>query len=267
MKNAPPTRIHAEIVELKNQIVLLDLPAKIERETLAIEVHEEVSAALVHSLRTTAAQDTLLPLTTERDNARVDRQSCERDIASRLRDVARLTAMVDADDRASLAQEQIAGATERVADAQIAVDGAHAALAEINRLVDAESLALEKAQSLAGAALLQAVKSGKTPGKPTPVSRGNLDTLILARDAAAAELIDTQEVLAQCSESLKDAQQQHAQALADGTARVLYLLSHDYAQALVAHKAASYASGQQFDAPDLDLLVRQLENEAAEGEA
>lgn len=167
-------------------------------------------------------------------------------------------------EREVTAQQEIAAATTLNDAAQLQVTAALAAVAELDRQVATATQAFEDAKRQAGAAVLAQIKAG-TRGKIPPVNRDHLDALLLAQEAAAGELATTQDVLTQCAEGLKQAQHEHAQVLADGTARELYTLSREYAGALARHKMACYASGQEFDAPDLDLLARLAESDIGDG--
>ena len=253
--------ILAEIADLNRQIKALDLPGKIEREERVISQHDSFSVSNVNSTGVESIRIRLLALNGERQQAQADRISSERDAERINRDLARLNGMLNADDRAAGAQKEIDALGALANAAQSAVDAARDTHTEIESLVTTEGQALDRAKGDAAGVVLAQVKSGKQ-GKLPHVSRERLDTLTLAQEAAAAELLDTQEILAECVSNLADARREHAEATADRTARTLHIVSRDYAHALSDHKAASYACGRFFNEPDMDLLVRQLEREA-----
>ena len=253
--------IRAEITALQRQIEQLDLAGKIKRESQAIAKLDNFNASNGQHILADSIRTEQLLLSSERQNAEAYRAGAEREIASITRDISRLNALLNADDRATQAQKQIDAATEQTNAAQTAVDAALNTHTEIGSLAIAEGQALDRAKGDAAGAVLAQIKSGK-PGKLPPVSRERLDALILAQDAARAELLEAQESLAECQSNLAVAQSEHAEAMADGTARTLHMLAREYAQALRNHKAASLACGRNFDEPDVDLLIRQLEHEA-----
>jgi hypothetical protein len=260
MKNSYPT-IRAEIAEHQNQIKQLDLPGKIKHEALAIGEQEKFKAENSNIQPMSFAERQNLMLESERQQARAHRAEIEREISRITLTIAHLNSMLSADDKAAQAQKQIDSMAALANAAQTAVDAAQSTHTEIEKLVSAESLALDKAKNDAAGAVLAQIKAGKQ-GKLPPVSRERLEALTLAHEAAAAELLEAQEALAECHSNLTGAQDEHAQALADSTARTLHLVLSEYAQALRNHKAASYRCGRRFDAPDVDMMVRQLEHEA-----
>lgn len=262
-QKSPFPTIYAEIADLDHQIKALDLPGKIEREKRAISQHDNFNASNVNSPGVESIRIRLVALNGELQQARTDRISSERDVDRINRDLARLNALLDADDRAAQAHKQIEAAAELSNSAQIAVDAAQTTSDEINSLVATEAQALDEAKAHAAGAMLALVKSGKQ-GKLPPVSRDRLDALLMAQEAAAAELVDAAETLAQCVSNLNEARHELALAKVDCTARVLHLMAGEYAEALSNHKTAAHACGQYFDAPDLDALVRQLEHEVAD---
>lgn len=265
MKKSPFPTIRAEIAELQSQIKQLDLPGKIAHETLAIGEQDKFKAENPNIQAMSFAEKQYLLLESNRQEARAQRAEAEREINHVTLAIGHLNSMLNADGKAAQAQKQIDSKAALANAAQTAVDAAQSTHAEIESLVSAEGLALDKAKSDAAGAVLAQIKAGK-PGKLPPVSRERLEALTLAQEAAAAELVAAQTALAERVASLSDARQEHAQALADGTGRTLHLMAREYAQALRNHKAASYACGQFFDAPDLDTLVRQLEHEAESAE-
>lgn len=261
MKNSPYPTIRAEIAELQSQIKLLDLPGKIKHETLAIAEHDKFKAEHQSIQPMSFAERQSLLVEADRQEASARRKVAEREASTLTQAIGHLTEMLNADDRAAQAQKEIAALTALTNAAQTAVDAALRTHNEIESLAAAESLSLDKAKSDAAAAVLAQIKSGKQ-GKLPPVSRERLEALTLAQDAAAAELLDAQETLAECASNLADAQQEHAAAMADGTARTLHIIFREYAQALRNHKSASYKCGRFFDEPDVDMMVRQLDREA-----
>ncbi|MDO8248179.1 MAG: hypothetical protein Q7T78_00470 [Rhodoferax sp.] len=268
MKNSPYPTIRAEITNLQSAIKLLDLPGKIKHESLAIAEQNKFNAENSNIQPMSFAERQSLLVEADRQEARARRTVAEREANTLTQAIGHLTRMLNADDRAARAQKEIDSLTALVNAAQAATDTALKTHKEIENLVFAESLSLDKAKSDAAGAVLAQIKSGKQ-GKLPPVSRERLEALILAQDTAAAELLEAQEALAECASNLADAQHELADAMADGTARTLHIILRDYAHALRNHKAASYRCGRQFDEPDVDMLVRQLEREAvaeAEGE-
>lgn len=262
MKKSFPT-IRAEITELMQHLQQIDLPGKIKRESLAIALHDNFKNSNGHIQPLSVAERQLLVLLAERQQAQSARMQAERDELSVKRDIESLSDLLNTDERAARAKKWIEAANERAATAQTAVDAAEKTCAEIGARVVAEMQALEKAKGTAAGAMLAQIKAG-TQGKLPPVSRERLDALVMAQEAAAGELLDAREVLAECSEHLAEANHELAHARADETAREVHLLAHDYAVALNAHRVAAGLCGRQFDAPDLNALARQLAAETDE---
>ena len=265
MKNSQYPTIRAEIAELQNQIKQLDLPGKIKQEALAIVVQQKFKADNLNIQPMSLAEKQYLSLESYCQQAREHRADAARGANNITQAIGHLTRMLNADDRAAQGQKEIDALAALANTAQTAVDAAHHTHREIESLVSAESLALDKAKSDAAGAVLAQIKAGKQ-GKLPPVSRERLDALILAQESAASELLEAQESLAECHSNLTVAQDEHAEALADGTARTLHISMRGYAQALRNHKAASYACGRHFDEPDVDMMVRQLDREAHSSE-
>lgn len=257
--------IDAEIAALRIQITRLDIPGKKTRVAATTAEHDAFAAAHPNTRFDRPSESTLLTLQSARDNARADLRDAERDCARLNREVDQLVALLTADDRAALAKQGMDAAAPLVDAAQQAVNTVEAAQAEIQRLVDAEMQVVNAAKTHAGTDLLAQIKAG-TPGKLARVSRERLDTLLLAQEAAAAELIEAQEVLHQCVADLDAARHDHMQALVDITGRALHLGARDYAVALKNHRGACGESGRYFAEPDLHLLVRQLEAETPDDE-
>ena len=265
MKKSPYPAICAEIIELQNQIKQLDLPGKIKQEALAIGQREKFSAENLNIQALSFTEKHHLQLQSDCQQARAHRAHAEREAGHITQEIGHLTRMLNADDRAAQAKKEIDTLAALADTAQTAVDAAHHTHTEIENLVSAESLALDKAKSDAAAAMLAQIKAGKQGDLP-PVSRERLDALILAQESAASELLEAQESLAACNSNLAVAQDEHADALADGTARTLHIVMREYVQALRNHKAASSACGRHFDEPDVDMMVRQLDREARSSE-
>jgi hypothetical protein len=139
--------------------------------------------------------------------------------------------MLNADTRTAQAHTAIAAFSPPEAAAQSAVDAAQATCAAIENLVATEAQVIEKAKAASAAAVLSQVKAGRLDSLPS-VSGDRLDSLTLAQEAAAAELLDTQEALAECQANRSTAEHERAEATADLTTRALHLAAHDFARAL-----------------------------------
>ena len=265
MKNSQHPTIRAEIASLQQQVKHLDLPGSIKREGRTAAQVDTFKAVNYPIQALGAAERQLLALNSEQQQARQHRIDAEREIACVTRDIDHLNRMLNADVRASQAQTAIAELAPLADAAQNAVGIAQSIHAEIEILVATEALALDRAKSDAASAVLSQIKAGKAGTLPS-VSRDRLDALTLAQEAAAAELLDAQEALAECASKLADAKHEQAEAAADLTGRALHLASHEFASAWHHHQTTADVCGRQFDEPDVDTLVWQLAREAESAE-
>jgi multidrug resistance efflux pump len=254
--------IDAEFAALRVQMTQLDIPGMRTRLDKARAELEAFTAAHAHN-RTLEGK--LLAMQSALDNLVGDLKSAEGDAKRINNEIDRLVMLLTAEDRAMVAQQSIDATKPLVDAARAAVEAVRAAKAEIQTLMDAEAKALEAAKSQAGGALLEQIKQGK-PGKLQSVSRERLDTLLLAQQAADAELESAQIELDTHTADLREARGQLADAQADTSNRTLYLTTREYAKALRDARATAQACGRYFDAPDVDLLIRQLDHAAMEGD-
>lgn len=261
MKKPKYPTIHAEIAELNRQIEICNLPGKIKLEAQAKAEQDKFQTKNPYIQPMSSDESKFRALNGEHQQARGRRADAEREINHFTLAIERLNRMLDAEDAVSRAQKEINTLTELIKTARVAANAAQNTRDEINSMVTTEAQALDEAKAHAARAMLALVKAGKQ-GELPPVSRERLDQLMMAQEAAAAELVDAAETLAQCISTLDNARHDLALAQADGTARVLHLMKGDYVRALSDHKAAAEACGQYFEAPDLDAIVRQLEREA-----
>ena len=209
MKNSQHPTIRAEIASLQQQVKHLDLPGSIKREGRTAAQVDTFKAVNYPIQALGAAERQLLALNSEQQQARQHRIDAEREIACVTRDIDHLNRMLNADVRASQAQTAIAELAPLADAAQNAVGIAQSIHAEIESLVATEALALDRAKSDAAGAVLSQIKAGKSGTLPS-VSRDRLDALTLALEAAAAELLDAQEALAEGASKLADAKHAHA---------------------------------------------------------
>lgn len=265
MSKAKPTSMFtAKLSDLKQQVDDINLPALREYEQQAIserDAYLEKEADMLHHPYIQSIANGFHDAVRQ---AKSNREGAERSTAQVQREIDQITRWCNAAAQVAPALAEIEKARAALAATQTTVDAAQAAVDEIDTMMATEQAAYDRDVKTAGEAMLRSVQSGGKVTKPTPASRGHLDTLGAAREVAMAELTAARAAHEVTGAALVHAEQDHAAVVADAAEHDLQLLARGYAAAVLQYRRACHAVDRDPNEPHIEVVVSDLVAESGD---